>query len=127
MNTDRQTPSSPTESTERSPLAGALGLVLPGLGLAVRGDIFGGLLALAAVVHCIALGICSLAAVMSRGDMVEDATTAARTALQSGILSPQAAMMWVLALAVHLGAAWSAWSAFTPPAAKETNDPAPAD
>ena len=127
MNTDRQTPPSPTESTERSPLAGALGLLLPGLGLAVRGDIFGGLLALAAVVHCMVLGICSLAAVMSRGDMVEDATTAAGTALQSGILSPQAAMMWVLALALHLGAAWSAWSAVSGPARKETHEPATAD
>lgn len=127
MNKDRQPPSSTTQSTQRSPLAGALGLLLPGLGLAVRGDFTGGLLALAAAVHCVVLGICSLAALMGRGDVVEDATAAALTALQSKILSPQAGMMAVLALAVHLGAAWSAWVGPAKPAGKEAHAPATAD
>ena len=105
----------------RSVLAATAGLVVPGLGLAIRGDLSAGLLTLAAVVHCAALGTCSLAALASRGDVPKDAVATAWTALQSGILSPQAAMMWVLAVGLHL---WAAWSAYTAGAAKDVHAPA---
>ena len=104
----------------RAPLAGTLGLLVPGLGLLVRGDWTSGLLALGAVVHCIVLGTCSLAALASRGNVAEDATTAAILALQAGFIDPQAVLMWGLALAIHLGTAWQAFAPATSMASPES-------
>lgn len=114
MDPRSQTHAAAAESAPRAPVAGVLGLLIPGLGLIVRGQWGSGVLTLAAVAHCVVLGICSLAALVSRGDVADDATAAAVSALKSGILSPQAAMMWALALAVHLGAAWRAYAPALP-------------
>lgn len=91
------------------PIAGGLGLLWPGLGLLVRGQVAASLLASWAVVHCLALLVCDLAAFASRGDLPDAVLSTAVLAVERGVVNPQSGLLAALAVTVHLGSAWSAW------------------
>lgn len=92
-----------------SPAAGLAGLLWPGLGLLLRGQVAAALLACWAVCHCAALAVCDLAALASRGDPPDAVWATALAAIERGVLRPQSGLVAVLALAIHLASAWSAW------------------
>jgi hypothetical protein len=106
------TPKGPPAAANRAkpqPIAGGLGLLWPGLGLLVRGQVAASLLANWAVGHCLALLICDLAAFASRGEETDAVLSTALRALERGVVNPQSGLLAALAVTVHLGSAWSAW------------------